>query len=640
MADDIARLGYEIDSAQALTAGKNLDRMNASAVRAAGGADRLMTGMGRASSGVQSLDTWVKANTASINAMQIRMRSAASAVAAMDAPLDSVAASANNTAAAFNRVRVAGTNMQATVGNQFAQLNDVVVTSWGGMNPALIGMQQGMQMAQGFAGQSLPQAMRTLGGAFMTLLNPTTLLTVGIVAGGAALIQWGMSAIGASSDAETFSDSMDGVADAFDRYRDALNRTERPMTSLIDRFGTQAQAMQRNLELQARLERARAIMAIAEGAELVRDEFSDMNWHVERLNSLLGTSEENGIRARRSISSITSEFGLSVDEARSFVGLMNQMGQDDNPAVMAESLERMVQIMLTAQESGGNINTEMLDTLRTMLANAEAARELAGALADASTNAAGIQIPLGMTFGTGWIFDPNSDMPQPPPGRRRSGGGQSEAERIAEAYKQRLEALRVALQTEREVVDEWYAINLADLNARRAAELLGEAEHNEMRLALEREYQERLIAMRGSYQGTGIEQTQKFMGDMATALQGGNERMQRIASVFAGVEATINAYRAFNQVLADPTLPWFAKIPSAIGVLAAGLRTVQAIRSVGGSGGGASAATSASSSTTVSQGSSREVLVNLQGPDWAKDMFKQFYDQIYEAAGDGKVIIK
>jgi len=74
---------------------------------------------------------------------------------------------------------------------------------------------------------------------------------------------------------------------------------------------------------------------------------------------------------------------------------------------------------------------------------------------------------------------------------------------------------------------------------------------------------------------------------MADALQSGNERMQAIGKKFAAIEALMNAWRAFNQVLADPSVPAYAKIPQGLAVLGAAMNAVKAIG--GGGGGGARA---------------------------------------------------
>jgi len=72
--------------------------------------------------------------------------------------------------------------------------------------------------------------------------------------------------------------------------------------------------------------------------------------------------------------------------------------------------------------------------------------------------------------------------------------------------------------------------------------------------------------------------------DVASGLSGINNRMSKTAQKFAAAIALVNAYQAASATLADPRLPWFARIAAAGSVLAAGLGFVSAIKS-GGSGG-------------------------------------------------------
>lgn len=70
------------------------------------------------------------------------------------------------------------------------QLQDIAVTSAMGMNPLMIGLQQGTQIAGALGNQGAAGAVKTLAGAFASLLNPVSLAAVGLTAAGAAAIQY------------------------------------------------------------------------------------------------------------------------------------------------------------------------------------------------------------------------------------------------------------------------------------------------------------------------------------------------------------------------------------------------------------------------------------------------------------------
>lgn len=153
--------------------------------------------------------------------------------------------------------------------------------------------------------------------------------------------------------------------------------------------------------------------------------------------------------------------------------------------------------------------------------------------------------------------------------------------------------------------------------------------------------------------GETLAKTGQFLGDMASAMQSGNNKMLRIARVFGAAEALINSYRAYTQVIADPSLPWFAKIPAALSVLASGIGMVNSIKGVSSSGGGSvSAGGGAASSVPASGGSaafapaatgatqtSSNVVVNLTGGDmFDRGQVIRLINSINDAIDDGAQI--
>lgn len=160
------------------------------------------------------------------------------------------------------------------------------------------------------------------------------------------------------------------------------------------------------------------------------------------------------------------------------------------------------------------------------------------------------------------------------------GGGGSDP------FTQRFEDLQKFLQSESELEIETYNERQNTLQTALDRKLITIQEYNEMEKQLKQEHNAVMEELDAYRYGSGLAQAETFFGDMASAFASGNDKMRRAGEVFAGIEATINAYRAFNQVLADPSLPFFAKIPAAVSVLAAGMKTVQAIK--GGGRGGAS----------------------------------------------------
>ena len=101
------------------------------------------------------------------------------------AALDSIAA-LKNRKAALSSMEGGGQKFQTA--NIGAQLQDIGVTAFGGMSPLSIALQQGTQLSAILSTMDKP--VLGLADAFRAVLNPLSLVTIGVVAAGAAAIQY------------------------------------------------------------------------------------------------------------------------------------------------------------------------------------------------------------------------------------------------------------------------------------------------------------------------------------------------------------------------------------------------------------------------------------------------------------------
>ena len=261
----IAHLGFEVDSKPAEHATVDLDKLVAAADRAESGVSRLGKGSRDLGASMQALveatraiarhteimSTGFTKGSASAEALSVATDSATAHIRAMDAALGqaasdipAVAAATGRASAGFEQeaaairaataaidqhtaaarenaaVRAAGTPVSGfNTANIASQLQDVAVTAAAGQNPLQIALQQGTQLSAVLQqiksnGQSTGAA---LAAAFSSVISPVSLITVGLIAGGAAAIQWGISAMNAADDATT----------ALERHSDWLEKTLR-----------------------------------------------------------------------------------------------------------------------------------------------------------------------------------------------------------------------------------------------------------------------------------------------------------------------------------------------------------------------------------------------------------------------------
>ena len=284
----VASLGFAIDSSQAAGAAADLDKLTSSAARAEQAAqktgaagtrmsrgfadlnpalDKIIGSLGRLENITSSIDKRLEmlaqaatrtakatktldqsaieastsykalaANLAAVTAAQSKADAAQAkslsqiqkqkdALAALNAELQKLR---NNPAVPGSRPPPANSNGgQAGVGNIAAQLFDTFSTA-PFMNPGQVGLQQGPQFAQAFAGQSTKQALTSLAAGAAAIVSPVSLAAIGLTTAAAAAVGFGVSLLGAE-------DSTKKLDDALERHDGVLKRLEDRYGALIDK---------------------------------------------------------------------------------------------------------------------------------------------------------------------------------------------------------------------------------------------------------------------------------------------------------------------------------------------------------------------------------------------------------------------
>lgn len=250
---DIAKIGMAVETQQLIAAIKTLDKLSVSSARAeveakklektqksaslaaAKSADTIASAAYRAAAGNKALSASERAvladtarqTSASVQAARAADQQATAALSAARANLQMASAAesavldlirlaeAGDTAAAaalrnaqqhdvaaqqiidsYGRAqagsRASAGQMQANFTNMAAQFQDIGVTAAMGMNPLMIGLQQGAQISATMAGtgMTLAQSFKTVGGAFLSVLSPLSLIIIGLTAAIAAGIQF------------------------------------------------------------------------------------------------------------------------------------------------------------------------------------------------------------------------------------------------------------------------------------------------------------------------------------------------------------------------------------------------------------------------------------------------------------------
>lgn len=132
--------------------------------------------------------------------------------------------------------------------NIAAQFQDIGVTTAMGMDPLQIALQQGTQLSSvlGTMGNGR-QVISGLATAFASLISPVSLVTIGLVAGGAALLQY----IASASDVKTADDAIQSHADTIASIKDAYGNASDGLGDYIKKSQAEAAAAAReNMKVQ------------------------------------------------------------------------------------------------------------------------------------------------------------------------------------------------------------------------------------------------------------------------------------------------------------------------------------------------------------------------------------------------------
>ena len=125
-------------------------------------------------------------------------------------------------------------NFRFGVANLAAQMQDVAVTAQMGMNPMVIALQQGTQAAAALnaSGAGIAGIGGMLKEAFLSIINPVSLVTIGVVAASAATIQWLMSLRG---DVKTADQALKEHADLIGQIKERYNTAGEALDEYLKR---------------------------------------------------------------------------------------------------------------------------------------------------------------------------------------------------------------------------------------------------------------------------------------------------------------------------------------------------------------------------------------------------------------------
>ena len=289
--------------------------------------------------------------------------------------------------AAIGRASGASASQVANLGAQF---NDIGVMLAAGQSPLQLAVQQGSQINQVFAQMGGgAAALRGVAAGFASMINPMSLATIGIIAGGAALFQWAQSAIAARNDTVDMEEAVDNLLATVSEVSSYNETARQSLAELRKEFGDNAAAVRDNAQALRDLAAVKAMTALEDTVRALSGSVSEAIVEFERLEGLTGRNAGPGGSIRREqIAALAEEVGFTADEARrlrdAFADLASAEGLDGATAAAQALYDRMIDIFGSAQD----IPPELQEAARQALQAANAGYDIEAAM-NASANAAG-----------------------------------------------------------------------------------------------------------------------------------------------------------------------------------------------------------------------------------------------------------
>lgn len=416
---DYATLVFDIDSTQARGAAKALSDLNSAAIRAANGAASIGTTMRDASGRFQQAAKLTEKNIREVESLakaynpllaaQIRYKEevlrtatavkagviteqqridilqrtkaeldgSAAAARRLEAEERKVAAAAERAAAASARasgaVKALGKSQETATHhatNLSFQLNDIGMMMASGQSPFLLMMQQGPQVAQIFSQMNAEgrKIGPTLASAFKMFLNPTTLATLAIIGGTAALAQWAVGSDKAASSTNAMTDRIDSLKAAYQSLEAAQSAQNASLDKQIEKYGQYWLSIRRvteqlalNAQEAARQEANSAIAALGFDPRAMQGYENQIKAFMQARNDMSSESRRIAIEALGLQQESIELYGLQFDEVQRLIAIQdrlksNDLGLNERNRLSAEFNE----LLSRGAQNGAKLKSEMI----------------------------------------------------------------------------------------------------------------------------------------------------------------------------------------------------------------------------------------------------------------------------------------
>ena len=270
----------------------------------------------------QGLNNLQSSGARNFTAMASGFNQMSSAAVRSEAGLRNMTKAANDNSRALSMASGANANL-------VSQFNDIAVMLAAGQNPLQLAMQQGTQISQVLTGMGGGVgALKALGSAFIGMINPISLATIGVIGFGAAAVQWLMPAKEEAKETKT---AFEQLQDSMKNYNSALGKALLYTGESEKEYGEEAR---RGAELARRILEAEAVKTQKSVAAIIGQAYSNLGFDAEGDRGIDGAgaissanqsygAESLGFKSDSMSESLLSYGGLSAEKLE----IANQIGE-------------------------------------------------------------------------------------------------------------------------------------------------------------------------------------------------------------------------------------------------------------------------------------------------------------------------
>lgn len=558
--------------------------------------------------------------------------------------IDQLVAAGNRLQAGLKATTVAQNNHNTAVrqsrfhtGNLAAQIHDIGVMTISGQSPLILAAQQGTQVSQAFnaMGATTRTVFPAIVEAFKQVANPLSILTIGVIAGGVALAQWGINAWKARDAGSDYKDQLEQIEEKLKSGREQLDMYAEGLSTVEGLY------VQR--EINRLLEERRSIEEQITNTEETRQRGSSNV--LQNLRAQLLTVNEQ-IQLETDRRDELEGQASAIESARERSARLLEIQKQLAGLGVETPAEKLKAALQEAETFAGNLLQNMLGIFEagsSMASQNQAQRDIeVGKVADqyaqygAGRSAFDSRIQAGMGDVTGGIRRPTSRAGRTGRGAADTTGADlariqgelmSPAEKAEADFKAKQEVVEKALEQER----------------------ITQAEHDGIMSDMAKRHQDNLMSIERAAWDAKMSGWAGAFGDLAALAQSENEKMAAVGRAAAAVQIGIDGVRAASAAWQKGMSiggPPVAAVFAAMSVAKTAALLQQATQkqpnpsaAFGGSSGGGSTAGAAPSSAAEQVQRPQVSLTLIGEQSFTRSQIVQIVEAINDSSDDGSLPI-